>query len=278
MRERRSLILRFPFSCLATSLIFVALTVGPATAISDGVPDTQHPNVGALLLEVDPDGQPGVFEPICSGALLSPEHFLTASHCLVFLEPEGFTAGNLAVTFDQDAFPPTNIIPAKAFEFHPQALLRFSDANDVGIVTLAQTVTGIDPIELPTEGFLTQAGAQNGLKGHSFVNVGYGVVPNDRGKPSFDFDGLRRRSTSPFKALTDAYLFLNMRTDATGEGGVCFGDSGSPKFFEPVPGAQSNLAVAITFGGDPVCRAHNFNTRLDTPSIRDFLDDFVDVP
>jgi hypothetical protein len=31
-----------------------ALSPQPAGAISDGVPDVDHPNVGALLLEVDP--------------------------------------------------------------------------------------------------------------------------------------------------------------------------------------------------------------------------------
>jgi Phage integrase family len=99
------------------------------------------------------------------------------------------------------------------------------------------------------------------------------MVPNDRGQPSFEFDGLRRQSTSPFKGLTQAYLLLHMRTDATGEGGSCFGDSGGPKFFEPVPGKLSNLALAVTSGGDPVCRAHSVNQRLDIPSVRTFLDD-----
>lgn len=45
------------------------------------------------------------------------------------------------------------------------------------------------------------------------------------------------------------YLMLLMRTDATGEGGSCSVDSGSPKPFGPLPGVRSNLAVAITFGG-----------------------------
>ena len=148
----------------------------------------------------------------------------------------------------------------------------------MGVVTLATPVTHIEPIELPTEGFLDAAAAKGDLVGHSFVNVGYGVVPSDRGRPSFQDAGIRRVSTSLFKGLTRAYLLLNMRTDATGEGGACYGDSGSPKFFETAPGGRSNLVPAITFGGDHVWRAHNYNQRLDIPSVRGFLDDFVRVP
>lgn len=55
-------------------------------------------------------------------------------------------------------------------------------------------------------------------------------------------------------ALTRGFLKLQMRTDATGEGGVCHGDSGSREFYEPAPGARSNLAV------------------------RAFLDDFAAIP
>jgi hypothetical protein len=53
-----------------------------------------------------------------------------------------------------------------------------------------------------------------------------------------------------------------MRTDATGEA-VVQGDFGSPKLFEPVPGELSNLAAAITTGGDRWWRDQNNSQRLD---------------
>jgi secreted trypsin-like serine protease len=61
-----------------------------------------------------------------------------------------------------------------------------------------------------------------------------------------------------------------MNTDATGQGGSCFGDSGSPKFV-----GSSSTIVAVTSWGDAVCRAHNMNWRLDIASSRAFLANFV---
>jgi hypothetical protein len=64
-----------------------------------------------------------------------------------------------------------------------------------------------------------------------------------------------------------------MNNDATGAGGVCYGDSGSGHF---LPGTRT--IVATTTGGDAVCRAENYNYRLDTAGARGFLDDYVTVP
>ena len=208
----------------AGALLFIPAQ--PAAAISDGVPDTEHPNVGALLLEVEP----GVVEVACSGVLLSPRHFLTAAHCLEGVAPE-----DLAVTFDQDALTSPATVAVLDHASHPRAGLRRSIPYDLGVVTLAEPVTAVVPIELPAEGFLDDAAARGDLRGHHFVNVGYGWIPNDRGQPGGTPPGLRMTSTSPFMALTRGELALLMRTDATGPAARASATPARPSSTSPSP-------------------------------------------
>ena len=116
--------------------------------------------------------------------------------------------------------------------------------------------------------------AHNGLKGQIFLNVGYGVDATLRGKPHYTFDGVRKVSQSPFQALEQFWLWLNMNSHATGLGGDCFGDSGSPKFFD----GNTELIVATVTTGDAVCRATSKDYRLDTSTARTFLGQFVTLP
>jgi hypothetical protein len=73
-------------------IVFVALfmltTSQNAAAITYGWPDGNlHPNVGAMIrLRSD-----GVYRILCSGSLIAPTVFLTASHCTSFLEQQGIS-------------------------------------------------------------------------------------------------------------------------------------------------------------------------------------------
>jgi secreted trypsin-like serine protease len=254
---------------LRTTLAGVAiglLLAAPAGAIGNGVPDGNgHPNVGILLFEEE--GQPAVF---CSGSLIAPQVFLTAGHCIEAVKRIG--ASNIWVSFDSTFDPEASPrIPASSFRTHP----LFNPAtgnlfNDLGVVLLSRRA-GVAPVALPPANLLGDMKEAGTIDDQTFTNVGYGLVPHHKeGPPSFSFDGVRRVSTSPYAGLTLDFLHLLQNVDATGEGGVCFGDSGSPKFL-----GSSNMIVAVTSWGDAVCRASGFSPRLDIPSARAFLDDYV---
>jgi hypothetical protein len=80
----------------------------------------------------------------------------------------------------------------------------------------------------------------------------------------------RRFAVSGFKSLARALLRLSM-VQTTGYGGASFGDSGGAIFL-----GTSNTIVAIVGlrGTERIYEAY----RLDTPSARAFLSDFVTLP
>jgi hypothetical protein len=241
--------------------------------IVNGVPTgTAFGNVGALLFDFDQDGVIEGEDQLCSGSLIASTVFLTAAHCLSFFPADA----QLFVSFDPDLMPvPDKVIAAQEFHFDPRFGHDFGDLHDLGVVILpAKSTKGIQPLQLPPAGHLDALAAKGGLVDQLFLNVGYGVDATLRGVPDFPFDGVRKVSKSEFMALLPAWLWLLMNTNATGEGGDCFGDSGSPKFIE----GNTTMIVATVTTGDAVCRATSRDYRLDTLSARAFLGQFVPLP
>lgn len=268
----------------AASLVVTAAPL----AIGNGTPDgSGHPNVGMLAVEIG-----GHRFPVCSGSYAGAQKgvpgagvFLTAGHCVAWIPGTGIVASQLWVTFDTTAtFDPvtsevigaTTWYQATAFAFDPAFGHDLGNLKDYAVVLLGTTV-GVAPVNLPTAGLLDQMAAQGGLRpGTVFDNVGYGVVPTfKQAPPRFEPPPGRMLSTSFFQGLTQSWLKLLMNSDARGgsNGGSCYGDSGSPKFIH-----GTNTVVAVTTGGDRVCRAENFNQRLDVADARAFLGQYLNLP
>jgi hypothetical protein len=267
----------------AVSITFIA----PARvkAIVYGSVDTNNDfkNAGAFIVKSPTTGD--IF-PICSGTLISPTVFLTASHCTVFFEndlaPLGFRA---FVSFDNPipfgdlTSSQTRLIPVTQVVTNPNFNQAQSDTGDIAVLLVrAKDTPGITPAQLPPAGLLDQLAAQNGLKSAVFTPVGYGL--QDRvtgGGPPFFQDRNpvpRMYAISGFNALNNTFLRLS-QNPALGNGGACFGDSGGPNFLD-YNGAR--LLVAITITGDAVCRSTNVVYRTDTASARNFLAPYVALP
>jgi Trypsin len=266
-------------SILGLGLLISVLLSTPrrAKAITYGFIDSSntYSNAGAFIVK---SGTTGNIFPICSGTLITPNVFLTASHCTAFftqeLAPLGFTAYaslDASIPFGDLTTNSTNLLPVAQVVTNPNFSQRQNDPGDIGALILQSNVPGVTPATLPNCGLLDQLAAQNGLKNAVFTAVGYGVQNRvvGGGVPFFqDTNPIPRMfAFSSFNALNGGYIRLSQNS-TLGNGGTCYGDSGGPNFFNI---DSQRILAAITITGDTPCRSTNVDYRLDTSAAQEFF-------
>ncbi|PPK93148.1 trypsin [Kineococcus xinjiangensis] len=260
-------------TALGTALAALVVTATPAHAITFGQPDgDRHPSVGALLHDYDP-ASPGP-DVMCTGTLIAPKVFLTASHCTEGLDR---VAVSFASRYDEGAADPAGVIGGRAVTHPEYGTGGQDDGHDIAVVLLDSAPAGITPAQLPARRSLDRLKAAHALDDQTFTAVGYGLVRDTKGggsKELYDPMGERRFALQTSLSLRENWLLLSMNP-ATGDGGTCYGDSGGPHF---LGGERSDRIVSITVTGDAVCRATDKTYRLDSDSARAFLDDYVTLP
>ena len=245
------------------AMLAVAAPVG-AIVYGQLADESDYENVGALIGEFD-----GERFPICTGTLVSPTVFLTASHCVT-------VGAQMWVSFDNEIVDPidesTNTLRPGIAHAHPRyACCGASNMYDVAVVVLDSPVAGITPAALPADRALDQM-SNRALKAATFTAAGYGAVRDTRrtAHQALYGDGRLRWAEQSVNSLEPAWLSLSMN-QANGNAGTCYGDSGGPHFL-------GSTVVAVTVTGDRWCKSTDKTYRIDTPWARDFLDDFVTLP
>ena len=247
-------------------LAFGILVAGASAVTTNGFPDNgQHPNVGAIMVPL----RSGTgYAEVCSGTLVSPTVFLTASHCTAFLEADPRPE---FVTFDEtDIEPsPSGLIPATA---HTNPAYKGGVRDDVSVMVLSTPQT-ITPAQLPALGYLDTLPLGQNTR---FTVVGYGtsekvIIKGEKG-PQFPFEGDRGYGIGGFNALTPQWLKVSQNA-AHGDSGACYGDSGGPTFLGAAPD-DGDVVLAVTSTGDAPCYSTNVASRTDSPSARAFLSSF----
>jgi hypothetical protein len=292
--------MRTLISILAAAVLALA-SATPVGAITGGAPDgADHPNVGALL---GLDRSTGEYFFVCSGSLLGDTEFLTAAHCTPW-ETIGQTAADVFVSFDPDlhaADPfrwglfgpvvapdhvigldlgdPKAVMPS--FWLPPSGALSHGDVAVLHLAAPASaTYPSIESVQLPAPGFLADQALIDGLVGHSFTDVGFGFQNISFKNPTTPtaFNGLRMAATSPFVGLTRDHLTMLQNDRATGEGGICLGDSGGPNFFgaRGTPSGALQVSLNVGQGGHGCGTGITASQRLDLPDVLAFLDPWTD--
>src|SRR5262249_24070401 len=150
----------------------------------------------------------------CSGTLISPTVFLTASHCDL-----GVTS--VKVTFDSTYVPGSSTTYTGIWQADPRFRNAQGDPYDVAVVVFPSPVVGSARATLPAAGSLASL-----PKDQAFTPVGYGAqsVTVDHGR-TFHYADIRYMGTSnKLLSITKAWLRIS-GNPAHGDAGTCYGDS-----------------------------------------------------
>jgi hypothetical protein len=264
---------------MALAALLAGVVARPAQAITFGEEDSdnQFSNVGAIVFT---GGVPGIPAPsiVGSGVLIHPRVLLTAGHVTFDLKRGIEHGAQFRVSFAVNAFDPDHWMEFVGLVTHPGYVDENGDVDDyihrqdVGVVILKE------PVDLPcatlaSEGLLDvlmDAGLLvNQGTPEEFLAVGYGRTLDFPPPEPVLSGGLRRFEFSEYRALLDAWLFMNKNHRATDDGGAGPGDSGGPRFWIDDNGGL--VVVAITTRGDPNLMGHDVAYRMDTAEALDFI-------
>jgi len=257
---------RFAIAAIIASLLLTSSNAALAQT-GDAHPDNGlHPNVGAFLLPRLSDHSLRI---ICSGTLVTPRVFLTASHCTAFALSQGFTT--TWVTFDPN-YGITHSIFSTPYH---GTIVHNPDYKqpyhvDFSLILLDVPVAGITPAQIAPVGFLDALRDSGVINTTDYLNVGYGtsekIVLQGQG-PTFPFDGIRKWTISGFHALNPDMIHLDQNLNR-GLSGTGYGDSGGPTFVDTPSGP---VVISVVSTGDVPLYSTSVNTRVDTVAARDFL-------
>ncbi len=261
-------------------LVLLLAFASPAFAITYGQPDgNAHPEVGSMVLRV-PAAPEAHYYQVCSGTLIAPQVFLTASHCTVGWDAyfASHPGAEMLVTFDPTIAPTSTYYSGEMVTNPAYGGGGENDSNDVAVILLDAAPPGITPAQLPTAGLLDELQDEHLLKDSKATAVGYGTVrdTNRTGWQALLDNMDRNKAEQTFQSLTGAWITYSMNL-ATGNGGTCYGDSGGPHFIW-LNGAETNIVAAITVTGDYQCKSTDKDYRMDTVSARSFLGKYVSLP
>jgi len=139
--------------------------------------------------------------------------------------------------------------------------------SDLGLVFLTVPARGIEPAKLASPGLLEK----RPTAGDRMTTVGYGHPfpgPGNTSPPVSARDGFRKyRESRLDRVLNERWAAWELPS------AVCYGDSGSPTLYDPLPrNPKSQKAiVAIASDGGADCLSTDLRSRVDTGIVQQWI-------
>lgn len=242
------------------SIVLALLAPGPAAAMAAGCdPDgAGHPSVAYIVgQQSDPNSCEVDVISGCGAVLLSPAIALTSGDCAAaWLDSGLFNLTAIWLNFNSESTLVCSE-PARVdtFVLHPGYDPAAPDSpTNLAVIVLA-SASSVTPATLPGAGDVDMLLRNDPLDIVGFRGVGTSGSNRERSVSSF-----------PLGRVTETLLKLR-------KGGDCVPPGEGTGIF--LPGGQNLVGMTLNLvsGGST-----GFHLRLDTPVVRDFLDDYVAVP